>query len=53
MKIVLILLVSLCFVGHMAVAREPKESDKDVNYDEARLPAYDLPPLLLTSEGKD
>ena len=33
-------------------AREPKEYDKDVNYDEARLPHYDLPPLLLTSEGK-
>ncbi|MCA9200442.1 MAG: acetylxylan esterase [Planctomycetales bacterium] len=52
MKTFLILLVSLCFVSHIAVAREPKESDKDVNYDEARLPAYDLPPLLLTSEGQ-
>lgn len=33
-------------------AREPKESDKDVNYDEARLPEYDLPPVLLTVAGK-
>jgi len=33
-------------------AREPKERDSDVNYDEARLPKYDLPPLLLTAEGK-
>lgn len=52
MKNILILLISICLAAHMAVAREPKESDKDVNYDEARLPAYDLPPLLLTSEGK-
>ncbi|MEM7316494.1 MAG: acetylxylan esterase [Planctomycetota bacterium] len=33
-------------------AREPKEFDSDVNYDESRLPKYDLPPLLLTAEGK-
>ncbi len=33
-------------------AREPKEFDKDVNYDEARLPKYDLPPLLLMPNGK-
>ncbi len=36
----------------LAEAREPKEYDRDVNYDEARLPEYDLPPLLLTAEGK-
>ena len=35
-----------------AQSREPKEYDRDVNYDEARLPNYDLPPVLLTSEGK-
>ena len=33
-------------------AREPKEFDTDVNYKEERLPSYDLPPLLLTAEGK-
>ena len=33
-------------------AREPKEHDANVNYDEARLPHYDLPPLLVTSLGK-
>ena len=33
-------------------AREPKEFDNDVNYQEERLPHYDLPPLLLTAEGK-
>ena len=34
-------------------AREPKEYDRDVNYDEARLPAYTLPPLLVTPDGKE
>jgi hypothetical protein len=33
-------------------AGEPKESDKDLIYDEARVPAYDLPPLLVSAEGK-
>lgn len=33
-------------------AREPKEHDANVNYDEARLPHYDLPPLLVTTLGK-
>jgi len=35
-----------------ALARELKEFDKDLRYDEARLPAYDLPPLLVSAEGK-
>jgi hypothetical protein len=29
-----------------------KEFDKDVVYDETRLPAYELPQLLVSSEGK-
>ncbi len=33
-------------------AREPKEYDGDVNYDESKIPHYDLPPLLVTAEGK-
>lgn len=32
--------------------REAKEGDKDVNYDEDKVPAYDLPELLVTVEGK-
>lgn len=44
--------ILLLVFGVTANAREPKEYDRDVNYDEARLPAYDLPPLLLTAEGK-
>ena len=33
-------------------ARELKEFDNDVNYDEARVPHYDLPDPLITAEGK-
>lgn len=33
-------------------AREPKEHDADVNYDEARLPHYELPPLLVAPDGR-
>jgi hypothetical protein len=34
-----------------APAREAKERDKDVNYDEASIPRYDLPPLLVAADG--
>ena len=43
---ILLLMVSL------AGAREPKEYDGNVIYDEAKIPHYDLPPLLVTAEGK-
>ena len=33
------------------LAREAKEADNDVNYDEQQIPHYDLPPLLVTAEG--
>ncbi|MGI9455191.1 MAG: hypothetical protein ACR2NU_01435 [Aeoliella sp.] len=33
-------------------AREAKENDADVLYDEARLPNYQLPPLLVSGTGK-
>ena len=35
-----------------ASARELKEFDNDVNYDESRIPHYDLPDPLITAEGK-
>ncbi|MBN2130690.1 MAG: hypothetical protein JW741_14400, partial [Sedimentisphaerales bacterium] len=35
-----------------ALAREPKEYDSDVIYDESKIPHYDLPPLLVTAEGE-
>jgi hypothetical protein len=37
------------FVSH---ADEPKNHDLDVIYDEAKVPPYDLPPLLVSSEGR-
>lgn len=45
----LLLLVLQFAVGH---AREAKEYDADVNYDESRTPHYDLPALLVTTQGK-
>ncbi|MEE2947348.1 MAG: acetylxylan esterase [Verrucomicrobiota bacterium] len=33
-------------------ARELKEFDNDVNYDESRVPHYDLPDPLISAEGK-
>lgn len=41
----------LFFVVNVSTAKEAKEFDKDVNYDEASVPHYDLPPLLVTEEG--
>ena len=35
-----------------ADAREPKEFDANVIYDESRIPHYDLPPLLVNSAGE-
>lgn len=34
------------------LARERKEFDADVNYDESKVPHYDLPPLLVSEEGE-
>ena len=45
------LLVLTTLIVHPAEAREPKEGDQDVIYDETKIPAYDLPPLLVTAEG--
>ena len=33
-------------------AREAKEYDNDVNYDETKIPHYDLPQLLIGPDGK-
>lgn len=46
--IVLSLIMTCCVAVH---GREKKEYDADVNYDEARVPHYDLPPLLVTAAG--
>lgn len=42
----------LCGFAFTAGAGQSKEQDIDVNYDEARVPRYDLPPLLVTAEGE-
>ncbi len=52
MKNLLLAGLLACFAVQTCSAREPKESDKDLIYEEARVPAYDLPPLLVSSEGK-
>jgi len=35
-----------------ACADEPKNHDFDVIRDEARVPAYQLPPILISAEGQ-
>ena len=54
MKPASILTLTLALFGTLlpAVSREAKEADNDVNYDEKRILHYDLPPLLVTAEGK-
>jgi len=42
----------LCFFALTAFAGQSKENDIDVNYDESKVPKYELPPLLVTAEGK-
>ena len=41
-----------CLFALTAFAGQSKEKDIDVNYDESKVPKYDLPPLLVTAEGK-
>ncbi len=45
--------VAILFASESVLAREAKEYDGDVHYDESRLPHYDLPPLLVTGQGKE
>jgi hypothetical protein len=52
MKRLCIVLVLLVCIPTLLNGRERKEYDGDVLYDEAKLPQYDLPPLLITAEGK-
>lgn len=49
-RIVFLLTLTL-LAQSVLTAREAKEYDMDVNYDEKRLPEYDLPPLLVSSGG--
>lgn len=51
MKIQAILTAVLCALALSASAREPKEYDNDLIYDESLIPHYDLPELLVSAEG--
>lgn len=46
----MIFLVAFSSVGY--ADRQLKEYDSDVNYDETKMPHYDLPPLMVTAEGR-
>ncbi|MSU37245.1 MAG: hypothetical protein EXS36_19550 [Pedosphaera sp.] len=46
-----LVLTTLCSVLSVR-ADEPKYHDSDLVYHEAKVPPYDLPPLLVSSEGK-
>ncbi|MHC4497313.1 MAG: hypothetical protein ACYSYM_15985 [Planctomycetota bacterium] len=52
MNRLVVCLAVLLLSGNIALSREPKENDSDVNYDESKVPHYDLPPLLVSAEGK-
>jgi hypothetical protein len=45
-------LISVVACVSFAHRREKKEYDRDINYDETRLPHYDLPPVLVASSGQ-
>ena len=47
----LFVLILIASAPILLSAQEAKELDGDVLYEEARLPHYDLPPLLITAEG--
>jgi hypothetical protein len=44
-------LAAFCFSMGSASGAQRKEADKDVVYDEEKVPQYELPPLLVTAEG--
>ncbi len=52
MKETLICIAVLFLSSTLVFSREPKEYDADVIYDESKIAHYDLPRLLVTSEGK-
>ena len=52
MKKLAVCLAVLLFSSNITLTREPKEYDSDVIYDQSKIPHYDLPPLLVTAEGK-
>ena len=51
-RLVTFVAVTACLTVAFPVAGQRKEDDGNVNYDEARVPDYELPPLLVTAEGR-
>lgn len=51
MKTAILCLATVLLGSTLAAGREPKEYDSDVIYDESKIPHYDLPLLLASSEG--
>ncbi len=52
MKKAILCLMIILQGSALTFSREPKEYDSDVIYDQSKIPHYDLPPLLVTAEGK-
>ena len=52
LKKIIFSVVALGLTACVVFSRELKEFDNNVNYDEARIPHYDLPDPLVTAEGK-
>ena len=50
-KITYSLLIIFAVSSTISFARQRKENDNDIIYDESKVPHYDLPELLLTAEG--
>ncbi len=48
----LYLLILSLLAFNISHSREAKEYDNDINYDEQKIPHYDLPKLLVTPDGK-
>lgn len=52
MKKLALLLIVFLISGVLASSRESKEYDSNLIYDEAKIPQYELPELLVSAEGK-
>jgi len=52
-KLAVLLLTAACVLfSSVATGQQKKEGDFDIIYDEVKVPAYHLPPILVTAEGK-
>jgi hypothetical protein len=51
MKTTIYGLISIVLCASVAHSRQLKEFDNDINYDEAKVPHYDLPALMIAPDG--